>query len=72
MPGLFLELSALPISQAAEISGYLLVVFAAMQFTFASTLGGLSSYYSLRPVVVLAVLDLRPYYCLFAEFPVWA
>lgn len=69
MPGLILELSSLPISRAAEIGGYLLFVFAAMQFIFAPILGGLSDQFGRRPVLLLAVLGFSLDYFIMAMAP---
>jgi DHA1 family tetracycline resistance protein-like MFS transporter len=73
MPGLILALSDLPVSRAAEIGGYLLFVFAAMQFVFAPVLGALSDRFGRRPVLLLAVFGFSLDYFVMAIAPslVW-
>ena len=69
MPGLIIELSSLPVSRAAEIGGYLLFVFAAMQFLFAPVLGALSDRYGRRRVLLLAVFGFSLDYFVMAMAP---
>lgn len=69
MPGLILELSTLPVSRAAEIGGYLLFVFATMQFLFAPVLGALSDRFGRRPVLLIAILGFSIDYFVMAVAP---
>ena len=54
-PDLIIEISALPVSEAAAIGGYLLFAFAIMQFFFTPLLGALSDSFGRRPVILLAL-----------------
>ncbi len=69
MPGLIIALSDLPVSRAAEFGGYLLFVFATMQFVFAPVLGALSDRFGRRPVLLLAVLGFSLDYFVMALAP---
>ena len=52
MPALISELASTSISQSAEIGGLLMFSYAAMQFLFAPTIGGLSDRFGRRPVLL--------------------
>ena len=69
MPEFIGELSDLPNSRAAAISGYLLFTFAIMQFAFAPILGGLSDRFGRRPVLLLALLGFSIDYFIMAAAP---
>lgn len=69
MPGLINELSDLPNSRAAEIAGYILFTYAAMQFVCAPVLGGLSDRFGRRPVLLLALLGFSADYFVMAVAP---
>lgn len=69
MPELIIALSTLPVSRAAEIGGYLLFIFAAMQFLFAPLLGALSDRFGRRRVLLLAVFGFSIDYFLMAAAP---
>jgi DHA1 family tetracycline resistance protein-like MFS transporter len=56
MPSLITELTGQSVNQAAVVGGWLLLVFALMQFFFAPILGALSDRFGRRPVIVLALL----------------
>ena len=73
MPSLIINLSTLPVSRAAEIGGYLLFIFAAMQFLFAPLLGALSDRFGRRRVLLLAVFGFSVDYFIMAAAPnlVW-
>lgn len=73
MPALIINLSTLPVSRAAEIGGYLLFIFAAMQFLFAPLLGALSDRFGRRRVLLLAVFGFSLDYFIMAVAPnlVW-
>lgn len=73
LPDLIVELSDLSNSGSAEIAGFLLFTFAAMQFFFAPILGGLSDRYGRRPVLLIALLGFALDYFVMALAPtlVW-
>ncbi|MEL6791220.1 MAG: TCR/Tet family MFS transporter [Pseudomonadota bacterium] len=56
MPDLLTEVTGLTRSQAAPYGGYILFVFAAIQFFATPILGGLADRYGRRPVVLLSLL----------------
>ncbi|MFI5371493.1 MAG: TCR/Tet family MFS transporter [Candidatus Eisenbacteria bacterium] len=55
MPDLIVELTHAPMSAAARIGGFLLGVFAAMQFVFGPVMGGLGDRFGRRPVILLSM-----------------
>ena len=55
MPGLIMELTGLGLSKAAQIGGWLVFVYALMQFIFSPILGGLSDRYGRRPVLLASL-----------------
>lgn len=59
-PRLIMELTGLPLSQAAPLGGYLTVAYALMQFIFSPVLGNLSDRFGRKPVLMgsLAALSL--------------
>jgi len=69
MPALIVELSDLPVSRAAEIGGYLLFAYAAMQFVSAPVLGGLSDRFGRRPVLLVALFGFGLDYFVMAMAP---
>ncbi|MEQ1863691.1 MAG: TCR/Tet family MFS transporter [Micropepsaceae bacterium] len=71
-PDLIAQLTSLPNSRAAEISGYLMFAFAGAQFFFAPLLGGLSDRYGRRPVLLLALMGFVVNYFLMAAAPTLA
>jgi MFS transporter, DHA1 family, tetracycline resistance protein len=68
-PQLIAELTSLPNSRAAEMSGYLMFAFAGTQFFCAPILGGLSDRYGRRPVMLLALFGFALNYVLMALAP---
>ncbi|MBP6013921.1 MAG: TCR/Tet family MFS transporter [Alphaproteobacteria bacterium] len=68
-PQLIAELTSLPNSRAAEMSGYLMFAFAGTQFFCAPILGGLSDRYGRRPVLLLALFGFALNYLLMALAP---
>lgn len=56
MPRLLVSLTHRSLPDAAGISGWLLGVFAAMQFLFGPVMGGLGDRFGRRPVLVLSML----------------
>jgi len=56
MPDLILDLTHEPLSEAARVSGWLLFVFATMQFLFGPVMGGLGDHFGRRPVILTCML----------------
>ena len=71
-PQLIAELTNLPNSRAAEMSGYLLFAFAGTQFFCAPILGGLSDRFGRRPILLLALFGFALNYLLMAIAPTLA
>lgn len=56
MPELLVELKHIPLNETSQWGGYLVAVFAAMQFIFAPLMGNLSDRFGRRPVILLSLL----------------
>src|SRR5262245_22230826 len=56
MPDLLVDLTHEPLSEAVRVSGWLLFVFAAMQFLFGPVMGGLGDHFGRRPVLLFCML----------------
>ena len=56
MPDLIVGLTHTSLGEAARMSGWLMGVFAAMQFLFGPVLGGLGDRYGRRPVILACLL----------------
>lgn len=56
MPKLLVELKHIPLNETSKWGGYLVAVFAAMQFLFAPLMGNLSDRFGRRPVILLSLL----------------
>ncbi len=56
MPDLLVQLTHAPLPDAARMSGWLLGVFAAMQFLFGPVMGGLGDRFGRRPVILFSML----------------
>ncbi len=56
MPELLVELKHIPLNETSKWGGYLVAVFAAMQFLFAPLMGNLSDRFGRRPVILLSLL----------------
>ena len=56
MPGLIVELTHTTLGEAARLSGWLMGVFAAMQFLFGPVMGGLGDRFGRRPVILTCML----------------
>jgi MFS transporter, DHA1 family, tetracycline resistance protein len=71
-PKLIEQLSGGNIAQASVVGGWLLFLYAIMQFIFSPILGGLSDRYGRRPVLLLSLLGLGLDYFLLALAPnIW-
>lgn len=66
MPSLLIELTTLPVGEAARWGGALSVVYALMQFVFGPTLGNLSDRFGRRPVLLVSMLTLAVDYLIMA------
>lgn len=58
IPNLIKQLNGSSISEASTVGGWLLFLYAIMQFIFAPILGGLSDQYGRRPILLIALLGL--------------
>ncbi len=72
LPSLITGMGAYSIAQAATIGGWLLFIFALMQFFFAPVIGGLSDRFGRRPVLLFSVGALAVDYALMAVAPTLA
>lgn len=73
LPGLILELTGESVTNAAVIGGYLVFVYALMQFVFSPILGNLSDRWGRRPILLLSLVGLSIDYLIMAWAPtlVW-
>lgn len=73
LPGLILELTGESVTNAAVIGGYLVFVYATMQFLFSPILGNLSDRWGRRPILLLSLVGLSLDYLIMAWAPtlVW-
>jgi DHA1 family tetracycline resistance protein-like MFS transporter len=69
LPQLIMEVSQQSVSDATRIGGYLMLVFAALQFAFGPVMGNLSDAYGRRPVLILSLLAFGVNYCLMGLAP---
>ncbi len=69
MPSLIQGLTGEAIDRAAEIGGWLLFAYAAMQFVFSPVIGGLSDRFGRRPVLLATLALLGVDYCVMAWAP---
>ena len=69
IPKLIEQLSGGNIAQASIIGGWLLFLYAIMQFVFSPILGGLSDRYGRRPILLISLLGLGLDYFLLAAAP---
>ena len=72
MPSLITGLANVTVDRAAEIGGWLLFSYAAMQFLFAPVIGGLSDRFGRRPVLLATLTALGADYALMAWAPTLA
>ncbi|WP_127143217.1 TCR/Tet family MFS transporter [Pelagibacterium montanilacus] len=69
LPGLILEVTGESVVEAAVIGGYLVFVYATMQFFFSPILGNLSDRWGRRPVLLLSLVGLSVDYLIMAWAP---
>lgn len=72
MPGLIGDLADTNLHRSAEIGGLLMFCYAAMQFLFAPTIGGLSDRFGRRPVLLVTLFLLAADYAIMALAPTLA
>jgi DHA1 family tetracycline resistance protein-like MFS transporter len=70
LPELIEQLTGGSVGQAAVIGGYLVFVYALMQFLFSPVLGNLSDRFGRRPILLLSLLGLTADYVLMGFAPV--
>jgi DHA1 family tetracycline resistance protein-like MFS transporter len=70
LPELLEDLTGGSVSDAAKIGGYLVFVYAFMQFIFSPVLGNLSDRFGRRPVLLASLIGLTVDYLLMALSPV--
>lgn len=70
LPELIEQLTGRGIAQAAVVGGYLVFVYALMQFLFSPVLGNLSDRFGRRPVLLLSLIGLTIDYSLMGFAPV--
>jgi DHA1 family tetracycline resistance protein-like MFS transporter len=73
LPKLIMQIAATDVGGAARIGGFLLVVFAGLQFLFGPVMGNLSDAYGRRPVLVFSMLAFGANYVVMGMAPnlVW-
>lgn len=69
LPDLLLQLTGDTVARAAVIGGYLVFVYALMQFIFSPVLGNLSDRFGRRPVLLLSLLGLTADYLIMSFAP---
>ena len=69
VPQLIMDVSGEPLSSAAQYGGWLMFVYAAMQFFSAPVLGNLSDRFGRRPVLLLSLLLMGGDYLLMGWAP---
>jgi len=72
LPELIEQVTGEGVAQAAVIGGYLVFVYALMQFLFSPVLGNLSDRFGRRPVLLLSLLGLTVDYLFMAFAPIVA
>jgi DHA1 family tetracycline resistance protein-like MFS transporter len=71
-PKLIMELSGLPLAEAAPIAGWLTLSYALMQFLFSPVLGNLSDKYGRKPILLASLATLAVDYVLIGLAPTLA
>ncbi|HHS82337.1 MAG TPA: MFS transporter, partial [Devosia sp.] len=69
LPELILELSHGTIARSAVVGGYLVFVYALLQFLFSPVLGNLSDRFGRRPVLLLSLVGLTIDYLIMGFAP---
>lgn len=71
MADLIAELKGIPLNEASTYGGFLLSVFAIMQFVCAPLVGNLSDWYGRRPVLLISLLGFGIDYIILAMAPTY-
>jgi len=69
LPRLIMEISAVDVGGAARVGGFLMLVFAVLQFLFGPVMGNLSDRFGRRPVLLGAMLAFGANYALMGLSP---
>lgn len=69
MPKLIMEVAHVPISRATELGGYLMLVFAVLQFLCGPLMGNLSDAFGRRPVLLISLFAFGINYALMGIAP---
>src|SRR5689334_1333840 len=69
MPRLVMQVGHAGLSDATELGGYLLLVFAGLQFAFGPVMGNLSDAYGRRPVLLFSLFAFGVNYALMGFAP---
>jgi DHA1 family tetracycline resistance protein-like MFS transporter len=69
LPQLVMEVAGVDVAGAARIGGWLLVVFAGLQFLFGPVMGNLSDRFGRRPVLLISLLAFSANYALMGLAP---
>ena len=69
LPQLILELTGETVARSAMVGGYLVFIYAFLQFVFSPILGNLSDRYGRRPVLLLSLLGLTADYMIMGFAP---
>ena len=72
LPQLIMEIGKVDLPGATRIGGYLLIVFAGLQFLFGPVMGNLSDAYGRRPVLLVSMLAFAVNYALMGIAPTLA
>lgn len=72
VPRLIMEIAAVDVAGATRIGGFLLIVFAVLQFSFGPAMGNLSDAFGRRPVLLLSLLAFGANYTMMGLAPTLA
>ena len=72
LPKILLELTGKGLSEASQLSGYLMASYAVMQFLFSPIIGGLSDKYGRRPVILASLFGFFLDYMILVYAPTMA
>jgi MFS transporter, DHA1 family, tetracycline resistance protein len=72
LPKILLELTGKGLSEASQLSGYLMASYAVMQFIFSPIIGGLSDKYGRRPVILASLFGFFLDYMILVYAPTMA
>jgi MFS transporter, DHA1 family, tetracycline resistance protein len=72
LPKILLELTGKGLSEASQLSGYLMASYAVMQFVFSPIIGGLSDKFGRRPVILASLFGFFLDYMILVYAPTMA